>query len=594
MAQRALIWHLFPVYLLVVISSLLAVVGFSASSLWGFYHDQVAVDLQARAALIQEQVKIHVLTRDDDALQKLCSSLGESSQTRITVLLPSGEVLADSEETPSSMENHVSRPEIRDAYAGGVGQSIRYSTTLNQRMMYVAVSIRDGSKSIGILRVALPTTAIEDTLWSLLIKLAYGGIVVSLVAAMVSWFVSHRITAPLKELRQGAEKFSVGELGHQLSIQHSLEIDALADSMNSMALELGERMDTVTHQNLEQEAVLSSMVEGVLAVDVDGKLISINQSASELFDINAESFIGLNVSEFIRNTVFNSFIHNTIESDGPTSEEITFHADETKLYDVHGTVLKSKDGQRVGAVVVLHDVTDIRKLERVRSEFVSNVSHELRTPITSIKGFIETLLETPPVDEAETKHFLQIISKNATQLNTLIGDLLSLSRIEQGELIAGEVMQVCSLRTILLQARESCLPAADSKDVDVHIDFENSLELYVHQSLIQQAVTNLMDNAIKYSPQNKTVEVTAKQDAEYTTIQVTDYGVGIAPEHLPRLFERFYRVDKARSRELGGTGLGLSIVKHICELHGGSVGVDSELGSFSSFYINIPTNAQRS
>ena len=441
MAQRALIWHLFPVYLLVIVSSLLAVVSFSASSLWGFYHEQVGLDLQARAVLIQENIGVYVKSQDEELLQQVCDSLGDKSQTRITVILPSGKVVADSEESPSEMENHADRPEIKDVGLGVTGQSIRYSTTMEQRMMYVAVPIEDGDKQIAILRVALPITAIEDTLWAFLIKLAYGGVVVSILAALVSWFVSHRIASPLVELRHGAEKFSRGELDHQLSINHSLEIDALASSMNSMAIELGERIDTMMNQKREQEAVMSSMVEGVLAVDINGQLISINQSASELFGVEIETSIGQNVTILIQNTDFNAFIHNTIESDVPIAEEITFYRDQTRMYMVHGTVLKGHDEQRVGAVVVLHDVTEVRKLEKVRSEFVSNVSHELRTPITSIKGFIETLLDSPPPSEPEAKRFLHIIGKNASQLNSLIGDLLSLSRIEHGELSAGEIMQ---------------------------------------------------------------------------------------------------------------------------------------------------------
>ncbi len=588
MARRALIWHLFPTYLLLTIVSLLAVLGYSSTSLRAFYLDQVSLDLHSRAALLEDQIALHLRERDDVALQQLCETLGESSSTRITVILASGQVIADSEELPGAMDNHADRPEIQQAISGTRGSSTRFSDTLNKRMMYVAVPVGDSNSVPGVLRVALPITAIDDALWSLFMRIVYGSAIVALLAAIGSWVVSRRITRPLRDLRDGAQKFARGELDHQLKTRHSQEIDALAEAMNQMATELSERMDTVVRQKKEQQAVLSSMVEGVFAVDIEGRLISINQTAATLFDVDPEEATGRNVLEIIRNSSFRDFLSRALQSNGPIKDEIAFYLKEERIFQTHGTILQGESEQSLGAVIVLHDVTHIRRLERVRSDFVSNVSHELRTPITAIKGFIETLLDNPPSDREESKRFLEIVDRNATQLNTLIDDLLSLSRIEQGDIPVEEVVQRTTAHEILSQAQTMCQPMAKQRRVTLAISCDPTLEAQVHPSLLQQAVVNLIGNAIKFSEEGQKVLVEAVKDNTSLSIRVSDTGVGISPEHLPRLFERFYRVDQARSRELGGTGLGLAITKHIAELHGGSVHAESTLGKGSSFEIRIP------
>jgi two-component system, OmpR family, phosphate regulon sensor histidine kinase PhoR len=589
MARRALIWHLFPVNLLVILASVIAVVAFSATSLRTFYLDQVSVDLQSRAALLKPQITGHLRGREDTALQNLCLDLGKASATRITVVLPSGEVVADSHEQPRAMDNHTHRPEIKRALQGDAGESTRFSDTLAQRMMYVAIPLHDSEELLGILRVALPITAIDDALWTTLVKILYGSAVVALLAAAANWFVSRRITRPLEELRRGAELFARGELNHQLTAHHSLEIDALAEAMNQMALDLNDRINTVIHQKQEQQAVLSSMVEGVVAVDGRENIISINETAAALFAITPESAIGRDVSELVRNSSFQDFVHLTLRSTQPVEEEITFHMDDERVYQAHGTVLKGESGQSIGAVIVLHDITRLRRLERVRRDFVSNVSHELRTPITSVKGFVETLLQNPPDDPAEMRRFLEIILKQANQLDLLVTDLLSLSRIEQGELGADALFEKMDMRRILDEVVETCsqYPYPGSSNID--ITCESGLEANANASLLQQAVLNLVENAVKYScDSGQPVEVNACAQEDRIVIQVRDHGPGIASEHLPRLFERFYRVDKSRSRELGGTGLGLAIVKHIVELHGGEVNVESTVGTGSTFTISLP------
>ena len=402
--------------------------------------------------------------------------------------------------------------------------------------------------------------------------------------------MSRRITRPLRELRLGAEKYARGDLGHQLVTHHSLEIDALADAMNKMALELDDRISTAIHQKHEQEAILSSMIEGVLAVDSAECIISINETAAQLFKVEVDTALGRNVHELIRNTSFHSFLDRTFQSILPVEEEIIFHLEDDRIYQVQGTVLQRGPDERVGAVVVLHDLTRLKRLERIRTDFVSNVSHELRTPVTSIKGFVETLIDNPPSGKEEFSQFLTIINKNATQLSSLIEDLLELSTLEQGDEIVEESLEDSLIIKVIAQAKNTCLPSAEKELVRIEISCEPDLRARVHASLLQQAISNLIDNAVKYSEEGQNVIVEAVCDESGLLIKVQDKGTGIASEHLPRLFERFYRIDKARSRELGGTGLGLAIVKHIAELHGGHVDVQSDLGKGSTFSIHIPAS----
>lgn len=589
MARRSLTWHLFPSYLLVILVSLVAVVGYSARSVRQLYVDQASHDLEARAQILSGQLGGYLAGGAVDDLQAQSEQLAAVSDTRITVVLPSGDVVADSQETVPELDNASrNRPEFVDALNGVPGSSIRYSVTERERMMYVAVPVQVNGKIVGAVRAAIPTTAVDEALWDIFARIVLAGAVVAVLAAAVSWVVSRRITRPIQELTVGAERFSRGDLGTPLRVNHSREIAALADAMNRMAEELDLRLENALRQKNEQDAVLAGMVEGVLAVDSDDRLFIINEAAARLLEVDRFTALGKPVTELIRNSSFQDFVARTVKSDQPVEGELTFHLNEDVSYQAHGTVLKDADGDEMGAVFVLHDVTQLRRLERIRSDFVSNVSHELRTPVTSIKGFVETLIESPPENEAEAKRFLSIVAKHANQLNTLIGDLLSLARIEQGEEQAEEKFEDTLIESVLSDAVDACAHLAEDKRVRVTSECPPELRARVNPSLLQQAVANLLDNAIKYSEPEKSVELEAAQNNGNLVIAVRDQGAGVASHHLSRLFERFYRVDKARSRELGGTGLGLSIVRHIAELHHGTVEARSRVGQGSTFEITIP------
>ncbi|NIA15335.1 MAG: HAMP domain-containing protein [Nitrospiraceae bacterium] len=593
MRKQSLVWQLFPSYLLVTLAALLAITGYSAQAVRNFYHEQAAKDLKSRAALVSGQVHERIRDGDFASIQDLCNELGPAADTRITIILPSGVVAGDSEENPGDMDNHAGRPEVREALMGCLGSSMRFSKTVNKQMMYVAVPLMADTKVDGVVRVAIPITAIDDALWSILSRIAYGGGIVALLAAGVSWGVSRRITRPLAELRQGAERFARGALDQPLTIPDSLEIGALAESMNTMARELDERIKTAIRQKNELDAVLASMVEGVLAVDNHERLIIINQTAAGLLDVDAEAVLGKYLPEIVRNSTLEQFIEDTLSSEGMLEREIVFHQHGERLFQGHGTVLHDTQENASGAVVVLNDITRLRRLENVRREFVANVSHELKTPITSIKGFVETLLDSTPEDPADVERFHRIIAKQADQLGSLIDDLLTLSRLEQEEKPLETIAQIEALRPTLEKAVLRHVSRAADKGVRIELHCDDALEVRINQSLITQCIVNLLDNAIMYSERDGVVCVTASREGDDVVVSVRDEGCGVAPEHLPRLFERFYRVDKARSRELGGTGLGLAIVKHIVELHGGHVEAKSTLGAGSVFSVYLPANTSQ-
>ncbi len=593
MRRKKLLWHLYPSYLLITLFALLAITWYSSRSLKSFYYDQAAENLKLDIELVKGQFISLVTASDSSSVNRLCRDLAGDRKLRLTVILPSGTVIGDSEESPDSMDNHADRVEIVEAGRTGQGRSVRYSYTLRQNMMYVAVPLYHNDTLIGYLRASMPVTAIESALRNVYIHIALGGLIVAVIAAGISFMISRRITRPLVELKKGAEEFAGGNLGYRLPAFDSLETGALAEAMSDMAQQLNERLRAITHQRNEQEAVLSSMVEAVVAVDADEKVISINRAAGRLLYLEPAAVQGRILHEVARNFELQEFVSSVLKELEPAEAELAFldENDQERIVQAHGSILRSATGDNMGAVIVLNDITRLRKLERVRRDFVANVSHELKTPVTSIKGFVETLLDGAVHDPDNAGRFLEIISRQANRLNAIIEDLLTLSRIESEAEKAEVILEMGTLKEVILAAVQVCRARAQEKNINIKVGGENDIKAKINAPLLEQAVINLIDNAIKYSDAGSEVYIeTITNPANEAVIRVVDHGCGIAPEHLNRVFERFYRIDKARSRELGGTGLGLAIVKHIAQAHQGRVNVTSKLDKGSTFEIIIPFN----
>jgi len=560
---------------------------YTSSSLRAFYLEQMELGLVSRAAMLLPQANTILATQDPAVVDAWCKRIGNAADTRITIVRSDGLVLGDTDESPPVMDNHGLRPEIVDAFQDGTGSSLRFSDTLQREMMYVAKRIGNADDPDGIVRVSVPVTSLEERLWTIYWDIAVGGTLIATVAALVSWMVSRRLMRPIDELKKGAERFSSGQFDAPFPIPEFEEIAGLAEAMNQMAEQLDERIRTTTQQRNEQEAVLSSMVESVIAVDKHERIISMNQAAGRMLGLDAADVTGRPLRETVDNSALHQLFTKALTTSAPVESEFVLQRDTSLVIQAHGTVLRDASGEGIGAVGVLNDITALRRLEDVRRDFVANVSHELKTPITSIKGFVETLLDGALESPDDARRFLAIIAKQADRLNAIIEDLLTLSRIEQEEEKAENILGRGSVSEVIDAAVQLCRNAAETKDIAFEVSCPEDIQAMINPTLLEQGIVNLVDNAVKYSEAGSRVRIEAGERNGEVQIRVIDEGVGIAPEQLPRLFERFYRVDKARSRSLGGTGLGLAIVKHIAQAHGGRISVDSELGKGSRFSLHL-------
>ncbi len=586
--RKKLLWQLYLSYLVISLAALFAVSLYSSSSLDSFYHKKIEFDLKSSAETIREIIPKSFTKKDFPNIDSICKTHGKIMDKGLTVILPSGIVIGDTIKDPSTMDNHADRPEIKTAYAGKIGKSFRHSYTLEEELMYVAVPIIKNGSVVGVVRAATPLTDIKTSFKSMNIRIIISGFIIAILLALVSLLISNRINSLLQEIRMGAERFAGGDFQYRVNVTSSGDLKALSEAMNRMAVQLEERIKTITRQKNELEAVLGSMHEAVMVVDMEEKILRYNQTAADLFGINPEISIGKSLQEVTRNPHLHVFSKTTLASTSFVEEEIEIHDPQEKCLQANGTTIKDAEGKSIGALLVFNDITRLKKLENIRRDFVSNVSHELKTPITSIKGFVETLKDGALNDPKARKRFLDIISSHSDRLGSIIEDLLSLSRIEQIKGKEKIELKESKLRSILNQAISLCHQNAKDKNIKLELNCSDKIIINVNAPFIEQAATNLIDNAIKYSETDSIVTINAVDSGDKIEIQVKDKGWGISEEHLSRIFERFYRVDKARSRKLGGTGLGLAIVKHIVQAHSGSVDVESTLGQGSTFTIRIP------
>ncbi len=590
MAKRKLIWQIYPSYLLIILAAIITIGWFSWYSFERFYIGQTRDVLRARAGIIGSQIKDTLTNADAGDLNREIARISEISDTRITVIALDGTVLADSHEDFRDMENHSGRPEFIAAVREDFGSSIRFSRTLGQRLMYGAVPIVVDGQQIAVIRTSAKMTDLQIATYDTYRNMFIFGVVIAIISAVLSLWISRRITEPLVDMTSTAELFAKGRLEHRIVAPDSAELASLAAAMNKMAGLLHERLGTVTKQRNELEAILSSMAEGVIAVDENFRLVIVNQAAAKFLNIDAEKASGRSIEEAIRNPQIQDFVQKTLRGEGTVEADMVMSTNGKHYFQLRGVSLHSESESPFGAVIVLNDITHIHKLETVRRDFVANVSHELKTPITSIKGFVETLLDSDFTNTEQSRRFLEIVSRHADRLNSIIDDLLSLSRLEQADQVRELSFVKTPLRPLLENVIQASKPAADEKQININLQCSDYICAIANGPLLEQAVANLVNNAVKYSDTGTNIQVAAANtEDDYVSISVQDSGCGIEKKHQQRIFERFYVVDKGRSRKLGGTGLGLAIVKHICNAHGGYICVESLPGKGSTFTITIPS-----
>jgi two-component system phosphate regulon sensor histidine kinase PhoR len=454
--------------------------------------------------------------------------------------------------------------------------------------MYVAIRSDSSAGPLFVARASLPVMNLSNTLNNLFKRTALAALFIILGSTLISYFISREIRKPVETLIKGAKQFGEGNLAHRIYISDPEEFTLLGNAMNRMAAEMSGRLATITEQRNELESILSSMNEAVLVVDTKENILRFNHAAANYFMLDGTNAVGRPIQEVICNFDLLKFIRKTLLSQHPQMSELVIHDAKEHFLQAHGTLLLDSENRQMGVVVVLADVTNIRRLEGVRKEFVANVSHELKTPITAIKGSVETLRDGAAEEPEVAKRFLDIILKHADRLNTIVEDLLNLSRIEKEHEDASIVRSRENVKSIVDEAVLLCRKAASEKQMDIEVSVPDHLTLYCNSNMVQQAVINLIDNAVKYSDTGSAIHIEAAKKTDRTIIAVKDQGQGIAQDHLPRLFERFYRVDTSRSRDMGGTGLGLSIVKHIMQSHQGQVTVESKVGEGSTFTLTFP------
>ena len=598
MWSSRLFWRLFLTY---AVLTVVAAVAFVAIFLG---RQREVVEVEVRQRLRDEAVVLRVFAEPawdsaDAPIEELRAAwqpkfleLGRDVGTRLTLMLADGTVLADSSADAQQLENHRDRPEVEQAALQGVGFATRRSESVNALFEYCALRVGSAEQPRGFVRVALPWTAFEARLAATARWVWTTAAAMTAIALVVTYGLVRRLIAPLETLTQAAQAISSGDLDQQVIVKNRDEVGALAVAFNSMSRELAARIEQLqvksreTAENSELlETVLGSMIEGVVVIDARLRILYANGAAGPLLDLPTAQATGRSLFEAARHPRVQRVVESVLA--GNTPDKVEYEVPRTNA--IVALIATPLPGQPPpGAVLVLHDVSELRRLESLRREFVSNVSHELKTPLTTIQAYTETLLDGAIDDVHNNRKFLERIDEQAERLHRLILDLLSLARIESAE-ESYELLPIAIATTVQICFEEH-LPIAQSKGIVLTSEPPpQEMIVWADEEGLLTVLNNLVDNAIKYTAAGGRVTVRWRLDDRRAVIEVNDTGIGIPKQHHARLFERFYRVDKARSRELGGTGLGLSIVKHWAQVFGGSADVVSDVGRGSTFAVRLPT-----
>jgi two-component system phosphate regulon sensor histidine kinase PhoR len=541
------------------------------------------------ATLVQTNVAPRIGAGRTDELQQQVRNMGQRTGIRITLVAMDGTVLADSEQASlagvEQMDNHQSRFELARAAEFGTGRSERTSPTLDKPMLYYAVRTDTDGGPAGLVRVAIDTASVHQEMAKIQRLILFLAVFVSVSVVVLTYWVARRIIRPITALTEAAEAVAEGDYGKRVSLPHHDELSQLANAFTWMVQELSTQVGQLRTGRERLATVLGGMDEGVIAVDDKLRILFANGMAEQVLSFSSSEAEGRRLLEVVRHRSLYDLVVNTLSGAAPNECEMNSGVAGDRILGIRSTPLPGDPCP--GVVMVLRDVTELRRLESLRREFVANVSHELKTPLSSIKAYAETLSQGAIDDPANRLHFVQQIEEQTERLHQLILDVLSLAQIESGKQ-AFEIKAV-SLAGVVQSSLEYYRGGADAKQIVLQTESSPSVvHVRADEEAVRQILDNLVDNAIKYTPRGGQITVRWFAEQSLGVVQVQDNGIGISPNDQVRIFERFFRVDVARSRELGGTGLGLSIVKHLAQFFGGAVGVSSEPDSGSTFTVKLP------
>jgi len=573
--RRSIFFKVFVAFLMVIAILALSFLFFSYREIRNFYLDHQAQNLHKIGKTLESKVTTYLDDGRTGDLDVFVKRLGQEINVRITVVDGGGAVLADSDEDPESMVNHRFRPEIATAFNGEIGRSLRFSNTVKEDMIYVGLPIKKEGEIPYVLRLSLYIKDVNVLLHSLRLDIGRIVILVLILSLVGAYVFSKSITKPIKEMQEASRRIAGGDFGTKISIKKTDELRSLADSFNYMSDRVKNLFMELNAQTEKMNSILSSIEEGIVSLDREGAVIFGNESFKKI--VGLESVDGKFYWEVVRNPAFQELVNSALRQRKKQFEEISI-GNRSFLCNVN--LLGIKDD----LIVTLYDTTKTKDVEQIKQDFISNASHELRTPLTSIKGYVETLEEEC---SKNSKEFLEIIKRNTDRLIKITDDLLYLSELEEKKTSA--VFEEMSLVDLFKNVIRLFEKQAKDKGIKLEMKAEESLpKIRGDRFRLEQMFINILDNAVKYTERGR-VDISLHKKNDCVNVMIQDTGIGIPEEHLSRIFERFYVVDKSRSRKLGGTGLGLSIVKHIVQLHKGEVRVKSDPGEGTVLTITLPT-----
>jgi two-component system phosphate regulon sensor histidine kinase PhoR len=578
---RSIQWRIALSFILLVVV-IMAVLGvYLVDSVRNSALDSLRSQLENEARITAEASVPLFLVSDSD-LDILAKKLGNDINARVTIIAINGTVLGDSHEDPAIMENHATRPEVIDALTSGLGESTRYSTTLGEQMMYVAVPVTDQSNIMGVARVALPLDTVANSVSQITLVIILAIVVTAALAIAAAVLVGGATTRSLREITKAAKRIASGELGQKLPVRSRDETGQLAKAFNEMSSKLAKLIGDISAEKTKLQTVLDNMADGVIMTDVEGKVVLANQATERLFNFQGKDAIGMPLIEAVRDHEVDEILRLCLSTSQTQTGQ--FESGALKRF-LRAIAIPIAQGGPTEALLLFQDLTEVRSLQTMRRELVGNISHELRTPIAGIKAMIDTLRHGAIDDKEAATDFLARIDSEVDRLTQMVSELTELSRIETGR--AELRMSPVNLNLLVQEVIAQLNALAQRQQVAITADLASDLPtIKADNDRIKQTLTNLVHNAIKFNHPGGTVAVSTGADAESVIVGVSDTGIGISKEDLPHVFERFYKADRARPR--GGTGLGLAIAKHVVQAHGGSVRAQSEEGKGSTFSFSLP------